>query len=173
MTSRLYIGNLSYQTTVESLRTAFETGGRTVKDATIITDRETGQSRGFGFVEMGTPAEAEAALAELDGFILDGRPMRVSEARERAPRGPGGPGGPPRGPRPPRPIGSTGPGGPPRGPRPMNPDMMGGPPDDFGGKGKGRRGFDEGGGRRERERKRGKKRGGRDRGGFGDEHDEF
>jgi cold-inducible RNA-binding protein len=169
MTSRLYIGNLSYQTTSESLRAAFEAGGRTVKDATVITDRETGQSRGFGFVEMGTPAEAEAALAELDGQLLDGRPLRVSEARERAPRGPGGPGGPPRGPRPPR--GPGGPGGPPpRGPRPMPPDMMGGPPDDFGGKGRGRRGFDEGGGRRERERKRGKKRGGRDR---GDEHDEF
>lgn len=181
MTSRLYIGNLSYQTTVESLRATFETGGRTVKDATIITDRETGQSRGFGFIEMGTAEEAAAALAELDGQDLDGRQLRISEARERAARGPGGPGagpgGPPprRGPGGPPPRSAGGPprggfGGPPRGgfggpPPPMEPDMMGGaPPDEFG-KGKGRR-------ERDRKRSSSKRRGGgRDRG--GGDHDEF
>ena len=91
MGNRLYVGNLSYSTTEESLRTAFEQDGRQVTDVSIITDRMTGQSRGFAFVEMASPADAQAAIAALDGRELDGRTLRVSEARERG--GPGGGGG--------------------------------------------------------------------------------
>ena len=82
MAKRLFIGNLSYSSTDDSLRKAFEAFG-TVVDATIITNRHTGQSKGFGFVEMSTDAEAAKAVAELNGKPLDGRPLTVNEARER------------------------------------------------------------------------------------------
>ncbi|MBI4953195.1 MAG: hypothetical protein HY908_14275 [Myxococcales bacterium] len=97
MGTRLYVGNLSYSTTKESLREAFEVGGRKVENVFVVTDRETGRSRGFAFVEMSTQADAEAAVAAMDGALVDGRALRVNEARERgAPGGPGGgPGGPP------------------------------------------------------------------------------
>jgi cold-inducible RNA-binding protein len=91
--TRLYVGNLSWTTTDESLRMAFSEGGRTVKDVHIMTDRETGRSRGFGFVEMGSKEDADAAIAALDGAELDGRNIKVNEARERAPRPAGGGGG--------------------------------------------------------------------------------
>jgi cold-inducible RNA-binding protein len=95
--SKLYVGNLSYQTTEETLREVFEEDGRTVQSVAIILDRETGRSRGFGFVEMGSPADAEAAISALDGRDVDGRRIRVNEARERrsrgGPRGGGGGGG--------------------------------------------------------------------------------
>ena len=90
--SRLYVGNLSWDTTQDSLRALFESGGRTVKDVHIVSDRETGRPRGFAFVEMGSKAEADAAIAALDGQDLDGRQIKVNEAKERAPR-PGGGGG--------------------------------------------------------------------------------
>jgi RNA recognition motif-containing protein len=90
--SRLYVGNLSWDTTQDSLRSLFESGGRTVKDVHIVSDRETGRPRGFAFVEMGSKAEADAAIAALDGADLDGRQIKVNEAKERAPR-PGGGGG--------------------------------------------------------------------------------
>jgi len=93
MGNRLYVGNLSYSTTEESLRAAFEQEGRHVTDVSIITDRMTGQSRGFAFVEMASPADAQAAISALDGRELDGRTLRVSEARERGPGGGGGGGG--------------------------------------------------------------------------------
>jgi RNA recognition motif-containing protein len=89
MASKLYVGNLSYTTTEESLRAAFAAGGRNVKDVVILTDRETGRSRGFGFVEMVSDAEAQAAIQAMDGKPLDGRTIRVNEARERT----GGPSG--------------------------------------------------------------------------------
>jgi RNA recognition motif-containing protein len=92
--SRLYVGNISYNTTEEMLRSVFEEDGRTVESVAIITDRETGQSRGFAFVEMASPADAEAAISALDGRELDGRRIRVNEARERSRGGGGG-----RGPR--------------------------------------------------------------------------
>jgi len=76
MGNRLYVGNLSYSTTEESLRSAFEQDGRQVTDVSIITDRMTGQSRGFAFVEMASPADAQAAIAALDGRELDGRTLR-------------------------------------------------------------------------------------------------
>lgn len=85
--SKLYVGNLSYDTDEATLRAAFEEGGRTVNSVAIITDRETGRPRGFAFVEMGSPADAEAAISALDGKQLDGRQIRVNEAR---PRGGGG-----------------------------------------------------------------------------------
>jgi len=80
-------------TTEETLRTAFEADGRQVREVAIITDRMTGQPRGFAFVEMGSPADAQAAIAALDGRELDGRTLRVSEARERSGGGGGGGGG--------------------------------------------------------------------------------
>jgi RNA recognition motif-containing protein len=91
--SKLYVGNLSYATTEEALRTAFEEGGRVVEEVAIITDRETGQPRGFAFVKMGSPADAESAIESLDGFELDGRRLRVNEARARGGGGGGGRGG--------------------------------------------------------------------------------
>lgn len=92
MGNRLYVGNLSYHATPDSLRAAFSSYGE-VTDVHIVQDRESGQSRGFGFVTMGTPAEAASAIASMDGSSLDGRALRVSEAEERQPRGGGGGGG--------------------------------------------------------------------------------
>ncbi len=91
----IYVGNLSYSLTEEALRDAFAAHGA-VESARIIKDRDTGQSKGFGFVEMPNPQEAEAAIKELDGADLGGRKIRVNEARPRE-GGPGGGGG--RGPR--------------------------------------------------------------------------
>ncbi|MBI5432087.1 MAG: RNA-binding protein [Planctomycetes bacterium] len=93
MGTKLYVGNLSYSTTETSLRAAFETNGRSVKEVAVISDRETGRPRGFAFVRMGTDIEARAAIEELDGFELDGRRIRVNEAQERAAGGGGGGGG--------------------------------------------------------------------------------
>ncbi len=89
---RLYIGNLSYQTTEEGLRAAFGEGGRHVVDVKVVTDRESGQSRGFAFVELETDAEAQAAIQDWDGRDLDGRNLRVAIAQER--QGGGGRRGP-------------------------------------------------------------------------------
>jgi cold-inducible RNA-binding protein len=91
--TRLYVGNLSWDTTDQSLRTAFEQDGRTVKDVHIMSDRDTGKPRGFAFVEMGSKADADAAIAALDGKELDGRSIKVNEAKERQPRTGGGGGG--------------------------------------------------------------------------------
>jgi RNA recognition motif-containing protein len=89
--TKLYVGNLNYNTTEEALREAFGANGREVTSVSIIMDRETGRSRGFAFVEMSTSEFAQQALQELDGQELDGRMLRINEAREREPRGPGGP----------------------------------------------------------------------------------
>jgi cold-inducible RNA-binding protein len=91
--TKLYVGNLSYNTNEASLREAFGANGREVASVAIIMDRETGRSRGFAFVEMATPEGAQQAMQELDGQDLDGRTLRINEAREREPRGPGGGGG--------------------------------------------------------------------------------
>jgi len=93
MSTRLYVGNLSWDTTEESLRLAFAEDGRSVTDVHIMTDRETGRPRGFGFVTMGSAEDAQAAIGAMDGSTLDGRPIRVNEARERQPRSGGGGGG--------------------------------------------------------------------------------
>jgi RNA recognition motif-containing protein len=88
MSSRLYVGNLSYETDTETLRTAFSATGE-VTDAHVVMDRESGRSRGFGFVTMATPDLAKKAIETMNGSMLDGRAIRVNEAEER-PRGGGG-----------------------------------------------------------------------------------
>src|SRR4051812_13312381 len=92
MNTRLYVGNLSFNTTADGVRTAFMQFG-TVSDVHLVTDRETGRSRGFAFVTMGTTEEAAKAIEGMDGKTLDGRPLRVNEAEQRQPRGGGGGGG--------------------------------------------------------------------------------
>ncbi len=93
MGSRLYVGNLSFDTTQDTLVTAFEQDGRKVKDVKVVTDRDTGRPRGFAFVEMSNDQEAQAAIQAMDGTELDGRTLKVNEAQERRPRGGGGGGG--------------------------------------------------------------------------------
>jgi hypothetical protein len=92
MNTRLYVGNLSFNTTADGVRTAFQEFG-TVSDVHLVSDRETGRSRGFAFVTMGTPEEAAKAIEGMDGRTLDGRPLRVNEAEQRQQRGGGGGGG--------------------------------------------------------------------------------
>ena len=87
---RLYVGNLAFSTTNDELKAAFEQFGA-VESATVIMDRDTGRSKGFGFVDMGNDEEAKAAIEGLDGKPISGRNVRVNEARpreERPPRGP-------------------------------------------------------------------------------------
>lgn len=92
MGKRLYVGNLSYDSTEDSIREAFSANG-TVSDVHVMVDRETGRARGFGFVEMSTDEEAMAAIEALDGANLDGRDIKVNEAKAREPRGNRGGGG--------------------------------------------------------------------------------
>lgn len=82
---KLYVGGLSYNTTEDGLREAFAQAG-TVESAVIIMDRETQRSKGFGFVVMSTPEEAQAAIQLWDGKELDGRTLKVNEARPQEPR---------------------------------------------------------------------------------------
>jgi len=88
----LYVGNLSFETTETDLKQAFEAYG-SVSSASVITDRETGRSRGFGFVEMPTEGEARAAIEGLNDKDLNGRSLKVNEARPRSSGGGGGGGG--------------------------------------------------------------------------------
>ena len=81
----IYVGNLSYETTDDELRDSFAAFGQ-VQSAKVIFDRDTGRSKGFGFVEMGDDSEGSAAIEGLNGQEMGGRPMRVSEARPRPPR---------------------------------------------------------------------------------------
>ncbi|HRK34078.1 MAG TPA: RNA-binding protein [Candidatus Hydrogenedentes bacterium] len=83
----IYVGNLSYQATDEDLRSAFSAYG-TVTSASVIMDKMTGQSRGFGFVEMASKNEGDAAIEGLNGKDLKGRPLRINEARPREERPP-------------------------------------------------------------------------------------
>ena len=92
MNTRLYVGNLSFNTTADGVRAAFQQFG-TVSDVHLVSDRETGRSRGFAFVTMGTTEEAAKAIEGMDGKQLDGRPLRVNEAEQRQQRGGGGGGG--------------------------------------------------------------------------------
>jgi RNA recognition motif-containing protein len=93
MAAKLYVGGLSYSTTSETLREYFAQCG-TVESASVVTDKFSGQSRGFGFVEMATSEEAQRAIAELNGKELDGRKLTVNVSN---PRPAGGAGGGPRG----------------------------------------------------------------------------
>src|SRR3954464_1659333 len=89
MGNRLYVGNLSFGTTREAVEAAFASAG-SVREVAMPTDRETGQPRGFAFVTMGSAQAASAAIAQLNGMMLDGRSIKVNEAQERPPRGGGG-----------------------------------------------------------------------------------
>ncbi|HUN88554.1 MAG TPA: RNA-binding protein [Terriglobales bacterium] len=88
----IYVGNMSFQTDEESLRSAFANYGA-VDNVNIVRDRDSGQPRGFAFVEMPNDSEAEAAMTQLNGSTLDGRQLTVNEARPKADRGFGGGGG--------------------------------------------------------------------------------
>jgi RNA recognition motif-containing protein len=90
MAKRLYVGNLSYSVTSDDLQQLFEQYG-SVTSAQVLNDRETGRSRGFGFVEMDNDDEADAAIQSLDGNDHEGRRLTVNEARPRTPGGGGGP----------------------------------------------------------------------------------
>jgi len=96
--TKLYVGNLSFNTSEASLRAAFASDGRDVREVAVISDRETGRPRGFAFVQMGSEKDAQAAIAAWNGKELDGRALKVNEAQERPTgsgggRGPGGGGG--------------------------------------------------------------------------------
>jgi cold-inducible RNA-binding protein len=161
MATKVFVGGLSWDTNDEGLRTAFAGFGEVV-EAKVITDRDTGRSRGFGFVTFADANASQAAIAAMDGKQLDGRNIRVSEAQERR-GGPGGGGGGP---------GRGGPrmgGGPPPGGGFRD---GGGPPGRDGGRGGGRGGEREGGRGGGRGGGRdGGRGGGRDRGGRGGRDD--
>ena len=111
MAAKLYVGGLSYSTTSETLREYFAQCG-SVESASVVTDKFSGQSRGFGFVEMATAEEAQRAISELNGKDLDGRKLTVNVSNPRPAGGGGGPrGGGPRGGGRPGGGGGRGPGG--------------------------------------------------------------
>lgn len=90
MGTRLYVGNLPFSAGEDQIRELFEQNGRTVTEVRLVTDRDTGRPRGFGFVEMGTNEDADGAIRELNGFEFGGRALTVNEARERTGGGGGG-----------------------------------------------------------------------------------
>jgi RNA recognition motif-containing protein len=82
MRNKLFVGGLSWDTTSDDLRHAFE-GFCSVEDAKVISDRDTGRSRGFGFVTLSDASQIRATIEQMDGFMLDGRNLRVNEANDR------------------------------------------------------------------------------------------
>ena len=94
MGMRLYVGNLPFSVDEPTLQELFGRNNRTVAEVKLITDRDTGRPRGFGFVEMGSEEEAQQAINELNGQDLMGRPARINEARPRTGGGGGRPGRP-------------------------------------------------------------------------------
>ena len=96
MSMKLYVGNLAFQTTNDDLQQLFEQAG-TVESVNVIEDRETGRSRGFGFVEMASTEEGQKAIEQFNGKEFNGRNLNVNEARPREERGPRGGGGGGRG----------------------------------------------------------------------------
>jgi RNA recognition motif-containing protein len=92
MSTRLYVGNLNFRTTGDELRDLFSQAGE-VENASVVEDRDTGRSRGFGFVEMATAEGAAAAIEQFNGKDFGGRTLTVNEARPRVDRGGGGGGG--------------------------------------------------------------------------------
>jgi RNA recognition motif-containing protein len=92
MSMKLYVGNLSFQTSSSDLQDLFSQAG-TVESASVVEDRDTGQSRGFGFVEMSSREEGEAAIQQFNGKEVGGRNLNVNEAKPREDRGGGRPGG--------------------------------------------------------------------------------
>ena len=97
MGNRLYVGNLPFSADETQVRSLFEQNERKVEEVKLITDRDTGRPRGFGFVEMGSNEDADAAIQELNEYEMDGRKLTVNEARERTSGGGGGGGGGGRG----------------------------------------------------------------------------
>ena len=93
MGMRLYVVNLSFETTEAALAAHFEAGGRKVSTVKLVQDRDTGRSRGFAFVEMENEGEADQAITALNGYTLDGRALNVNEARPKPERSFGGGGG--------------------------------------------------------------------------------
>lgn len=89
MTMKLYVGNLAFSTSSQDLQELFATAG-TVESASVVEDRDTGRSRGFGFVEMSSKEEGEAAIAQFNGKEVNGRSLTVNEAKPRENRGGGG-----------------------------------------------------------------------------------
>ena len=93
MGTRLFVGNLPFSVDEPTLQELFGRNNRTVAEVKLITDRDTGRPRGFGFVEMGSDEEANQAISELNDYELDGRKLNVNEAKERQSGGGGGGGG--------------------------------------------------------------------------------
>lgn len=91
MGKKLYVGNLPFSATEDSLKEAFLQFG-TVESVTIITDKDTGQSKGFGFLELSTPQEAASAISKMNGTEMSGRTLKVAEAQAKTPRDGSGPG---------------------------------------------------------------------------------
>jgi RNA recognition motif-containing protein len=89
MSTKLYVGNLAFQTSSQELQQLFGQAG-TVESASVVEDRDTGRSRGFGFVEMSSPEEAASAINQFNGKEVGGRALKVNEAKPREPRGGGG-----------------------------------------------------------------------------------
>ena len=92
MGNKLYVGNLPFSVDESQIRELFAQNNRDVTEVKLITDRDTGRPRGFGFVEMGNSEHAQGAISELNGHMLDGRALTVNEAKERSSSG-GGRGG--------------------------------------------------------------------------------
>ena len=90
MGNRLYVGNLPFSADENSVRELFAQDGREVTEVKLITDRDTGRPRGFGFVEMGNSEHASVAISALNGHTMDGRALTVNEAKERTSGGGGG-----------------------------------------------------------------------------------
>jgi len=90
MGTRLYVGNLPFSADEDQIRDLFGQNGRTVSEVKLVTDRETGRPRGFGFVEMGSSEDADNAIRSLHGHSMGGRPLTVNEAKERSSGGGGG-----------------------------------------------------------------------------------
>lgn len=146
MNKKLYIGNLPFSADDASLKAFFQTGGFQATSVKIMMDRETGRSRGFAFVELASPEDAQKALGALNGKDFMGRALAISEAREPAPRvgGFAGAGGGFRGPRPNGPPGM--------GSGPPNPAAIDPEPTDRGGRAKREHGKDRDKDRRDRGR---------------------
>ncbi len=90
MGSRLYVGNLPFSADEDAVRQLFAQDGREVTEVKLITDRDSGRPRGFGFVEMGNSEHADTAISALNGYSMDGRALTVNEAKERSSGGGGG-----------------------------------------------------------------------------------
>jgi len=90
MGNRIYVGNLPFSADESTVKSLFEQNDRSVTEVKLITDRDTGRPRGFGFVEMANSEDADKAISDLNGYQMDGRALTVNEAKERSESGGGG-----------------------------------------------------------------------------------